>query len=506
VNLQLGTFSYLMLGFRQAITPINLVWLTAGGLLGTIIGMLPGLGPATGIAVLIPITYGMNPATALITMAAIYYGAMFGGSRSSIMLNIPGCASSIVTCFDGYPMTQKGEAGKALATSAIASFVGGLISVVMMIFLTMPVANAALKFGPAEMFSVMLFALTATVALSQGSIVKGFASLAIGFMLSTIGIDAQTGLQRFTLGITELQDGVDFLVVMIGLYAVAEVFRNYSAIDRKYEISTKSIGKVFMTREDFRKSLMPMLRSTPLGFIVGVLPGMGGSIATMMAYAMEKQISKHPEEFGKGAIEGVAAPEAANNAASSGAMVPLLTMGIPGSGTTAVMLGALMMLGVRPGPLLFQQHPEVAWGVIASMIVGNVILIIINLPLVVPLVRLLNIPQRILLPIIMGLAFMGTYPINYSTFDFFLLSLFGLVGYGMSKLDIPIPPLVLALILGSNTEQSLRRALTIANGNPMTFLQKPISLAFIILTVLSLVYSFMREAKAKRRRSEGVAA
>jgi len=225
-----------------------------------------------------------------------------------------------------------------------------------------------------------------------------------------------------------------------------------------------------------------------------------------MAYAMEKQISKHPEEFGKGAIEGVAAPEAANNAASSGAMVPLLTMGIPGSGTTAVMLGALMMLGVRPGPLLFQQHPEVAWGVIASMIVGNVILIIINLPLVVPLVRLLNIPQRILLPIIMGLAFMGTYPINYSTFDFFLLSLFGLVGYGMSKLDIPIPPLVLALILGSNTEQSLRRALTIANGNPMTFLQKPISLAFIILTVLSLVYSFMREAKAKRRRSEGVAA
>ncbi|MCR4425929.1 MAG: tripartite tricarboxylate transporter permease [Firmicutes bacterium] len=495
------TLHYLTLGFRQALTPVNLLWLGAGGLLGTIVGMLPGLGPATGVAVLIPITYGMNPTTALITMAAIYYGAMFGGSRSSIMLNIPGCSSAIATCFDGYPMTQNGEAGKALATSAIASFVGGTISTVMTVFLTLPVANAALKFGPAEMFSVMLFALTATVALSQGSIVKGFVSMSIGFMLSTIGIDAQTGLRRFTLGIGELLDGVDFLVVMIGLYAVAEVFRNYAAVDRKYQISTRSIGRVVMTREDLKKSIMPMLRNSPLGFVVGVLPGMGGSIATMMAYALEKQLSKHPERFGRGAIEGVAAPEAANNAASSGAMVPLLTMGIPGSGTTAVMLGALMMLGVRPGPLLFQQHPEIAWGVIASMILGNLILLVINLPLVVPLVKLLNIPQRILMPIILGLAFTGTYPINYSTFDFLLLSLFGLVGYAMSKLDIPIPPLVLALILGSNTEQSLRRALTISNGNPMTFFEKPISFAFIILAVLSLVYSFMREAKSRRARA-----
>lgn len=494
----------LALGFHQALTPVNILWVVIGGLLGTIIGMLPGLGPATGVAVLIPVTYGMNPTTALITMAAVYYGAMFGGSRASIMINTPGDASAIVTCFDGYPMTQKGEAGKALATSAIASFVGGMISVVFMVFLTLPVANVALKFGPAEMFALMLFALTATVTLSQGSILKGFVSLSIGFMLSTIGIDPQTGLIRFTLGINELQDGIDFLVAMIGLYAIAEVFKNYSAINTKYEINASSIGKVMMTREDFKKCLMPMLRSTPLGFVVGVLPGMGGSIATLMAYAMEKQMSKHPERFGKGAIEGVAAPEAANNAASSGAMVPLLTMGIPGSGTTAVMLGALMMLGVRPGPLLFQQHPEIAWGVIASMIVGNIILIIINLPLVVPLVKLLNIPQRILLPMILGLAFMGTYLLNYSAFDFFLLSLFGLGGYVMSKLGIPIPPLVLALILGSNTEQSFRRALAISNGNLITFLQKPISLVLIILTVLSLVYSIMREVKSKQ--GKGVAA
>ncbi|MDN5318527.1 MAG: putative tricarboxylic transport rane protein, partial [Thermovirga sp.] len=466
-------FHNLSIGLDAALTLTNITWVFIGGLLGTIIGMLPGLGPATGVAILIPISYGMNPTTALITMAAIYYGAMFGGSRASIMINTPGDASAIVSCFDGYPMTKNGEAGKALAISAIASFIGGIIGMIFLIFLTMPVANAALKFGPAEMFSLMIFALTATVTLSQGNMLKGFIAMAFGFMLSTIGIDPQTGILRFTF-VSELQDGIDFLVAMIGLYAVAEVFKNYSNLDAHYTIDSKSIGRVWVPWEDFKKTIKPILRSSPLGFLIGVLPGMGGTVATFVSYALEKTLSKHPEKFGKGAIEGLAAPEAANNASSCGAFVPLLTLGIPGSGTTAVMLGALMMLGVRPGPILFQMHPEIAWGVIASMLIGNIMLVLINLPLAVPLVQLLKIPQRIMLPLILGMAFMGTYFLNYSSFDFILVSVFALTGYLFWKLEIPIPPLVLALILGGTTEQSFRNAMTIAGNDLMFFVEKPI--------------------------------
>ena len=490
---------YLMIGFDAILTPTNMLWIFIGGLAGSIIGMLPGLGPATGVAVLIPLTYGMNPTTALITMAAIYYGAMFGGSRASIMINTPGDASAIATCFDGYPMTKNGEAGKALAISAIASFIGGTISVIFLVFLTLPVANFALRFGPAEMFALVFFALTATVTLSQGNLLKGFISLAFGFMLSSIGIDPQTGLIRFTLGITALQDGIDFLVAMIGLYAVAEVFKNFASLNNEIKVGSSEIGKVMISRKEFKSCIKPMLRSSPLGFVVGVLPGMGASIGSMMSYSLEQQLNKDPKKFGKGAIEGVAAPEAANNAAASGALIPLLTMGIPGSGTTAVMLGALIMLGVKPGPMLFQQHPEIAWGVIASIIVGNIFMIIINLPLVIPLVKILNVPRRILLPMILGLGFLGTYLLNYSGFDFLLLSMFGFAGYAMSKLDIPIPPMVLALILGSSTEQSFRRALSISQGDPMIFLQKPISLVLIILAVLSLIYSITRETKHRKQ-------
>ncbi|HCD71644.1 MAG TPA: transporter, partial [Thermovirga lienii] len=433
----------------------------------------------------------------LITMAAIYYGAMFGGSRASIMINTPGDASAIVSCFDGYPMTKNGEAGKALAISAIASFIGGIIGMIFLIFLTMPVANAALKFGPAEMFSLMIFALTATVTLSQGNMLKGFIAMAFGFMLSTIGIDPQTGILRFTF-VSELQDGIDFLVAMIGLYAVAEVFKNYSNLDAHYTIDSKSIGRVWVPWEDFKKTIKPILRSSPLGFLIGVLPGMGGTVATFVSYALEKTLSKHPEKFGKGAIEGLAAPEAANNASSCGAFVPLLTLGIPGSGTTAVMLGALMMLGVRPGPILFQMHPEIAWGVIASMLIGNIMLVLINLPLAVPLVQLLKIPQRIMLPLILGMAFMGTYFLNYSSFDFILVSVFALTGYLFWKLEIPIPPLVLALILGGTTEQSFRNAMTIAGNDLMFFVEKPISLTLLLLAAASIVFSIYKQRKVAK--------
>ncbi|WP_337997559.1 tripartite tricarboxylate transporter permease [Oleispirillum naphthae] len=495
-----AVFHNLLLGLDLALTPTNVLWVFIGGLMGTVIGMLPGLGPATGVAILIPITYGMNPATALITMCAIYYGAMFGGSRAAIMINTPGDASAIVSCFDGYPMAKSGRAGSALAVSAIASFVGGIVGMICLTFFTAPVAAMALQFGPAEKFSLMLFALTATITLSEGSVLKGFIAMGMGFMLSTIGIDGQSGAIRFTMGISELQDGIDFLVMMIGLYAVAEVFKNYKAIDVRYDVDAKSIGRVWLSWAEFKATIMPMLRNSPLGFCVGVLPGAGGTIATFLAYAVEKSVSKKPETFGKGAIEGLAGPEAANNACSCGALVPLLTLGIPGSGTTAVMLGALMMLGVRPGPVLFEQHPEIAWGVIASMLVGNVILLMINLPLAVPLVRLLKIPQRIMLPLILGMGYMGTYFLNYSAFDFILVSVCALGGYMLVKLEIPIPPLVLALILGAMTEQSFRNALTIANGSFGIFYEKPISLAFLVLAAVSLVYALRKHKKIVQMR------
>ena len=488
-------FANLGLGFQTAMTWANILWVIIGGSLGTIIGMLPGLGPATGVAVLIPITFGMNPATALITMCAVYYGAMFGGSRAAIMINVPGDASAIVSCFDGYPMTKQGRAGPALAISAIASFIGGMIGMGFLIFLTQPIASAALKFRPAEMFSLLLFALVATITLAEGNLLKGLIAIAFGLMLSTIGIDAMTGIIRFTYGVEILNDGIDFLVIIIGVYAVTEVYKNFKDINAVYKLDSKSIGKVWISKEDWKRSWKPMLRNSPLGFIIGVLPGMGGTIATFMSYALEKNLSKHPEEFGKGAIEGLAAPEAANNACSCGAMVPLLTLGIPGSGTTAVMLGALMMLGVRPGPTLFTDHPEIAWGVIASMLIGNIILIVINLPLAIPLVQILKVPTRIMLPIIMGLALIGTYFLNYSSSDFIIVMVAGVVGYLFSKIDIPLPPLVLALILGSSFEQMLRNSMVLANGNPMIFIQKPISAAFLVLAAGSLTYALLRRKK-----------
>jgi len=485
----------LAVGFQTAFTFTNIVWVFVGGILGTVIGMLPGLGPATGVAILIPITFGMNPATALITMAAVYYGAMFGGSRASIMINTPGDASAIVSCFDGYPMTKSGRAGTALAISAIASFIGGLIGMIFLIFLSQPVASAALKFGPAEMFSLMMFALVATITLSEGNLLKGLFSIALGLMLSTIGIDALSGAMRFTYGISSLQDGIDFLVIIIGVYAVTEVFKNLKSIDTVYKFDSKHIGKVWVTKDEFKQSFWPMIRNSPLGFVIGVLPGMGGTIATFMSYAMEKNLSKHPEKFGKGAIEGLAAPEAANNACSCGALVPLLTLGIPGSGTTAVMLGALMLLGVRPGPTLFTDHPEIAWGVIASMLIGNIILVIINLPLAIPLVQLLRVPQRIMLPLIMGLGLIGTYFLNYSSSDLILVIIAGVIGYLFSIMEVPLPPLVLALILGGTTEQSFRNSLVLSDGSPAIFFEKPISAAFIVLAAVSLAYALIKRKR-----------
>ncbi len=490
-------------GLMTSLEPMNILWVIVGGFLGTIVGMLPGLGPATAVAVLIPITFGMEPISAIILMAAIYYGAMYGGSRSSILLNTPGDGSAIAATFDGYPMAQKGQAGEAMAISAVASFIGGIMAVIGFVFLAEPLANFALKFGPAEYFLLMLLTLSAIVSLSIGKMIKGFLAMSLGLLLSTVGIDTQTGVYRFTLGIPHFSEGIDFLIVIIGVYAIGEVLYNFLTIDQLKK-EKKKVGKIWFNKEQWKRSKWPILRSGPLGFIIGVLPGAGGSIASMISYSTEKQMSKKPEEFGKGAVEGLAAPESANNAASVGAMIPLLTMGIPGSGTTAVMLGALIMLGIKPGPLLFENDPTTVWSLINSMFIGNIALVIINILLVGVLVKILDTPAKVLYPIIVLLAFIGTYTLSYSAIDFFLLLVFGLFGLMLKVLDFPIAPLVLALIVGADMEQNFRKAVLSSNGSIDIFFASPISITLIFLTILSISYPAIIKFFQKRKERKNI--
>lgn len=491
-------FDVILEGLMTALEPMNLFWIALGGFLGTVVGMLPGLGPATAIALLIPITFGMDPVSALVLMAAIYYGAMYGGSRSSILLNTPGDGSAIAATFDGYPMAQKGQAGQALAISAIASLIGGLIAVVGFIMLAKPLASFALRFGPAEYFLLMIFTLSAIVALSKGAMVKGFISMTIGLLISTMGIDLQSGVHRFTFHLPELSEGIDFLIVIIGIYAVGEVMFNYIGIDTPRG-KKKEVGKIWITKEQWKKSKWPMIRSAPLGFLIGVLPGAGGAIASMISYTTERQISKKPEEFGKGAIEGLAAPESANNAASVGAFIPLLTMGIPGSGTTAVILGAVVMLGIKPGPLLFENDPELVWTFINSMFIGNIFLVILNILLVGLLVKILDTPAKILYPLILVLAFIGTYTLSYSPIDFTFLLIFGLLGLAMKLLSFPIAPLILAVIVGSDMEQNFRKSIVGADSALSIITMSPITIVLTLLTLLSLFYPMILGWFKKRK-------
>ncbi|WP_320045872.1 tripartite tricarboxylate transporter permease [uncultured Ilyobacter sp.] len=489
----------LMHGFSVAATPMNLLWVTIGGTLGTIVGMLPGLGPATGVAVLLPLTFTMGPTAALITMCGIYYGAMFGGSRSSILINTPGDGAALAATFDGYPMAMNGRAEAALAMSAVASLIGGLISAVLITFVATPVSMFALKFGPAEYFLLMVAALSMTASMSKGNMIGGFVSMFVGLIIATVGLDAQSGVPRFTFGIMELQQGIDFLILIIGIYALGEVFKSFKSINEGQKQMQKKFGKIWFTKEDWKECLMPILRSTPLGFVVGALPGAGGTMASLMSYNNEKQLSKDPDSFGKGNIVGLAAPEAANNAASVGALIPMLTLGIPGSGTTAVMMGALLMLGLQPGPMLFVQHPDIAWGLIASMFIGNIVLAIVNIPLAGLLVRVLAIPPKILYPIVLGLAFIGTYAIGNSAMDFYLLVIFGVMGLFMSKAKVPTAPMILGVIVGGTMEQSFRQAIVLSNGSLSIFTGSPLAITLILLTIGSVVFPLIKEAMKKKK-------
>ncbi|OGA45010.1 MAG: transporter [Betaproteobacteria bacterium RIFCSPLOWO2_12_FULL_62_58] len=485
------TLTHILNGFSVCLQPVNLWYTFLGVFLGTIIGVLPGIGPSAGIALLIPVTYGMNPTSALIMMAGIYYGTKYGGSTTAILIRTPGEAASVMTSIDGYEMARKGRAGAALAVSAIGSFIAGTLGVVALTLFALPLASMALKFGPAEYFTLMLFAMTCVSSLTGKSPAKGMLSTLLGLMIATIGIDLQSGQPRYTMGIPEFQDGVGFVVVVVGLFAVAEVLRGME--DMYKGTAAKMIrisGKLWLTRDEWMRSIGPIWRGGIIGFIIGVLPGAGGTIASILSYMTEKRLSKHPEEFGTGAIEGVAGPESANNSDTAGALVPLLTLGVPGGGATAVMLGAFIMYGIQPGPLLFQNRPDLVWGLVDSMYVGNVMLLILNLPLIGIFVRLLYIPSGILYPLIVAVSVIGAYAINGSMLDLYLILFFGVVGYVFGKVDIPVAPLVLSLVLGGIMEQSFRQAMTISGGHPKIFFGSAITMTLVIMSAISIILPF----------------
>lgn len=488
-------FEGLFEGFQVAFSLQGILFVLIGVVTGTLIGMMPGLGPISAIAIMIPVTYGMDPSIALVMMAGVYYGAVFGGSTSSILLNAPGISGTVATAFDGYPMAQKGEAGKALAIAAVSSFVGGTVSVVLLMLFAPALAQVAVSFGPAQYFALMLLGLTAISSLSDGSTVKALIAATVGFMVATIGIDGQTGTNRFTFGNPNLMEGIDFLVIALGLFALAEVCA--LILSRKDSSLSKQsdIGNLKLKKADFKEMRGPMTRQSFLGFLLGVLPGAGATIASFIGYITEKRFAKKPDEFGKGSVKGLSAPETANNAATSGAFVPLLSLGIPGSGTTAVMLGAFLALGIQPGPLLVQDHPDVFWGIIASMYIGNVFLLILNLPLIPYIAKILKISRPLLIALVITFSLIGVYSISFSTFDLYLLLLFGVLGYLMRIFSFPAPPFILAFILGGMMEQSFRQALTASSGSMMVFLEDPISVSLLIVSLLSLLFGFIRGGK-----------
>ena len=483
----MDTFNALLSGFAVALSLQNLMWGFLGVTLGTAVGVLPGVGPALTIALLLPATAKLDPTGALIMFAGIYYGAMFGGSTTSILLNTPGESATIVTAMEGNLMAKRGRAGPALATSAIGSFVAGTIATILLTVMAPVIVDLALKFGPAEYFSVMVLAFTTVSAVLGASPARGLASLFFGLMIGLIGLDSQTGQARFALGIPELLDGIDVVVVAVGLFAVGETLYIATYFNRESDKLEKMKGSIWMNREDWRRSWKPWLRGTALGFPFGTIPAGGAEIPTFLSYAIEKKLTKHPEDFGKGAIEGVAGPEAANNASATGTLVPLLTLGLPTTATAAIILAAFQQWGLQPGPLLFETQPALIWGLIASMYIGNVILLILNLPLVGIWVKLLEIPRPLLYAGILIFATLGAYGLRNSWFDLALLYGVGLIGFLMRRYDIPVAPVLVGMILGPLAEQQFRRALAISQGDLMIFLKQPISATVLAITALVII-------------------
>lgn len=488
-------------GFATALSLNNVLMCFIGVFLGQLVGVLPGIGPSAAIALLLPLTFGADPTASLIMFAGIYYGAQYGGTITSVLISVPGESSTVMTSIDGYQMAIRGRAGTALGIAAIGSFIAGTISTLGLSFLAPPLARAALSFGPPEYFSLVVLGLVALAAVSGSSVLKGLAAGVAGLVLATIGIDPQTGIARFDFGAVWLLDGIEFIVLTVALFGVGEVLANCTSASARPVAEVKN---VIPTREDWHRSRMPILRGSFVGFIVGVLPGTGATIASFVSYIIEKKVSKHPEEFGSGAIEGVAGPEASNNAAAAGAMVPMLALGVPGSGTTAIILGALIMFGLRPGPELFAQNSALVWAVIASMYIGNVLLLIMNLPLAGLFAQLLKVPYKWLYPPILAVCIVGVFSQANSLEDCWLLVAFGALGWAMKRFDWPPAPMILGLVLGPMFESSLRQSLTISHGTAGIFVTRPISAALMVCAALFVVIPLVTALYG--RRSAPVAA
>jgi len=492
------------MGFSVAMTPINLFFCFIGVTLGTVIGALPGLGSVTGVAILLPLTFGMDPTTAIIMLAGIYYGVMYGGTISSILLNTPGDAAVVVSAIEGYPMARQGRAGAAFSMNALASFVGGTFGTIMLTAAAPALALAALRFGPPEYFSLMILGMASLIGLTSDNPVKGLIMTAFGFLLSTVGVDAGRGVLRFTYDSVYMMTGVNFLPVAIGMFGMGEVLYQMEDLTDIDILKTKIRLKTLLpTMSDWVRSRMAIVRGSIIGFVVGVLPGAGATIASFLAYASEVKMTKHPEDIGKGAIEGLAAPEAANNAAAAGALVPMMTLGVPGSGTTAVLLGAFMMYGLQPGPMLFTDHPKLAWGVIASMYIGNVMLVVLNTVFIPVFVSVLKMPQAILMPLILMLTLIGSYTLGNNMMDVGVMVIFGVLGYIAKKNNYPAAPLILGLVLGPIAEVNFVRSASLAQGDLTIFFTRPLSLTLLIGAFLSLAFPLIKTLFIRLRGVRG---
>src|SRR6187551_252190 len=499
--------SNLALGFSVALTPFNILMAIAGVMVGMLIGALPGVGPPSGVAMLLPLTFGMDPTSGIIMLAALYAGTMYGGTITSVLINTPGESASVVTCIDGYQMALQGRAGAALGIAAFGSFIAGTFGVVLLMLVSPALARWSLAFGPPETFALMLLGLTTVTLLTGESAIKGYISMVLGLMLANVGFDIVSGEPRFAFGIPEMMDGIDFLPVAIGLFGIGEVLAGAEVVGGATMVKARyGLRDLIPNAVDRMRSRWAIVRGTVLGFLVGVLPGAGPTVSTFLSYAVEKKISKHPEEFGKGAIEGVAAPESANNAAATAAMVPMLTLGIPGSATTAIMLGGLMMWGLRPGPLLFEKNPEFVWGLIASQYIANVMLLILSTACIPLFVRALRVPYGILMPLIITFCITGAYSLKNSVWDVGQMLVFGVIGYAMKKLGYSPAALVLALVLGPHAERALRQSLIISDAGVGIFFLRPISAVLMGLAIAAVLVPALRGLAAARRRAAARAA
>ncbi|HYD57935.1 MAG TPA: tripartite tricarboxylate transporter permease [Burkholderiales bacterium] len=487
----------LALGLQVAVSPENLMYCLIGVLLGTLIGVLPGIGTTATIAMLLPITFNLDPTSALIMLAGIYYGSQYGGSTTAILVNIPGEISSVVTALDGYQMARRGRAGPALAVAAVGSFVAGCFATLVIALAAPALAEVALKFGPAEYFSLMVLGLICATVLAHGSVIKAILMILVGLLIGIVGTDVNSGTLRFTFGVPELSDGVNIIALFMGMFGVAEIVANLEMRGTR-EVFTKSVGKLMPSRDEIRRSIFPILRGAGIGSALGILPGGGSILGAFSSYMIEKKMSSRPQEFGKGAIEGVAGPESANNAGAQTSFIPMLTLGIPGNAVMALMVGAMMIQGIAPGPQVMAERPQLFWGMIVSMWVGNLMLVILNLPLIGIWIRLLQVPYRLLFPSILVFMAIGVYSVNNNPMDLIIMAVFGVFGLACMKLGMEPAPLALGVVLGPLMEENLRRAMLLARGDPTVFLTRPISAGFIIASALVLVLLALPVLRKKR--------